>query len=109
MICVSDFFVISKKVYEEKISDLPLVPDGNHEDADMCPMLHACFADTTIVVVAEDTDVSVLMVLAYCIEKHLGKGYFKIDHEKDVDTGKVVDCLGKDVSKNFPSIHVADI
>ena len=50
----------------------------------------------------------ILMVLAYCIEKHLGKGSFKIDHEKYVDIGKVVDCLGEDVSKNFPSIHVAD-
>ena len=51
----------------------------------------------------------ILMVLAHCIEKHLGKGSFKIDHEKYVDIGKVVDCLGEDVSKNFQSIHVPDI
>ena len=74
------------------------MPDCNYEDADTCPMLHACFADTAIVNVAEDTDVSVLMVLAYCIEKHFGKGYFKIDHKKYVDNGKVVDCLGEDKS-----------
>ena len=29
MICVSDFFVISKRVYEEKISDLPLDSGSN--------------------------------------------------------------------------------
>lgn len=61
--------------------------------------------DTNIVVVAKDTDVFVLMVLAYCVEKPTGKWFSKIDHEKYVDIGKVVGYLGEDISKNLAAVH----
>ncbi len=79
--------------------------DCNHEDTDKRLVLHACLINTNVVVVAKDTDVFVLMVYAYCIEKPSKKWFLKIGHEKYVDIRKVVDYLGEEISKNLPSIH----
>ena len=79
--------------------------DCNHEEADTRLILHVCLADTNIVVVAKDTDVFVLMVFAYCVEKPSGKWFLKINHEKYIDIGKIVDYLGEDVYRNLPAIH----
>ena len=81
--------------------------DCNHKEAGTRLILHACLADINIVVVAKDTDVFVLMVFAYCVEKPSGKWFLKIDHEEYIDIGNVVDYLGEDVSRNLPAIHAA--
>ena len=36
----------------------------NHEEADICYILHACLEDTNVVIVTKDTDILVLMVYA---------------------------------------------
>ena len=66
----------------------------NHEGADTRLIFHACLQDTNAVVVAKGTDVFVLIVYAYYVQKPTHKWYMKIDHDKYVDIDKVVDYLG---------------
>ena len=77
----------------------------NHEEADTRLNLHACLQDTNVVVVAKDTDVFVLMVYAYCVQKPAHKWYMKIDHDKYVDIDKVVDYLGEEIATKLSEIH----
>ena len=81
----------------------------NHEEADTRLILHACLQDTNVVVVAKDTDIFVLMVYAYCVQKPAHKWYIKIDHNKYVDIDKVVDYLGEEIATKLPAIHALTV
>ena len=66
----------------------------NYDEADTRVVLHAYLKDTSCVVVSKDTDVFVLMVLA-----------FAIDHNKYINIGNVVKYLGNDLALKLSHNH----
>ncbi len=104
-ICVPLLFTDKEETWKITRDSATMLFQCNHEDADTRLILHACLEDTNVVIVAKDTDVFILMVYAYCMERPKAKWYMKIDHDRFIDIEKVVKFLGDTVSKQLPAIH----
>ena len=79
--------------------------ENNHEEADTSMVLHALYKNTNVVIVSKDTDVLILLVYMHALKNITSKWCMKIDNEKFIDRGKIVEYYGKDVILKLPDIH----
>ena len=79
--------------------------DCNHDEADTRLVLLALQQQTDVIIVAKDTDVLVLLVLAYKKYHVRHKWYFKYDAEKYADVGAICDFLEEVVCLALPAFH----
>ena len=79
------------------------------EESDTRWILHACFSDTNIVVVAKDADEMILLVYAYTIAMPTSEWFLKVDLEKCVNIGKLYNYLGDKLSAYLPCIHAISV
>ena len=77
----------------------------NNEEADTGAVLHACLKDTNRVVVSDDTNVFVLMVFAFAFKNMKPSWSMKIDHNKCINTVKVVNYFGNNLALKLLHIH----
>ena len=77
----------------------------NNEEADAGAVLHACLKDTNRVVVSDDTNVFVLMVFAFAFKNMKPSWSMKIDHNKCINTVKVVNYFGNNLALKLLHIH----
>ena len=55
-------------------------------------------------IVSKDTDVLILLVYSYALRNTTSKWCIRIDNEKFIDKGKIVEFFGKDVILKLPYI-----
>ena len=82
-----------------------LQQNSDQEEADTRLRLLALQKQTDAIIVAQDTDVSVLLVWAYKKYHVRHKWYFKYDAEKYADVGAICDFLEEDVCLALPAFH----
>ena len=78
--------------------------ENNHEEADIRMILQAIYKNTNAVIVSKDTDVLNLLVYMYALKNITSKLCMKIDNEKFIDVGKIVEYYGKDAILKLPHI-----
>ena len=83
-------------------SSVTKVFECSHEEANTVMIFHTLQQKTNVVVCSKDTDVLVLMVFAYALNKINEKWKMKIDSNKFANRSKTVEYLGTDVAKKLP-------
>ena len=113
-LCADDFVQISPLpilVNNENIifkisSSATKAFECNHEEGDTRIIIfHALQQKTNVVVCSKDTDVLVLIVFAYALNKINEKQVMKIESRKCINIRKIVEYLGIDVATKLPQIH----
>ena len=109
-ICADDFvqssplsILVNNEDETFKISSsVTKVFECSHEEANTVMIFHTLQQKTNVVVCSKDTDVLVLMVFAYALNKINEKWKMKIDSNKFANRSKTVEYLGTDVAKKLP-------
>ena len=69
--------------------------------------LYALYNNTNAVIVSKDTDLLILIVYMYALKNITSKWCIKIDNEKLIDVGKIVEYYGKDIKDiHVPKLHL---
>ena len=91
----------SKNVYQS----LNTLPNCNHHEADTRIILHALNSEDEIIVVANDTDVLILLVYAYALHRLSRQWKMKVDTNRYIEITTIGEYYGRDVCLVFAAYH----
>ena len=77
----------------------------NPHEADTRIILHALNSEDEVIVVANDTDVLILLVYAYALHRLSRQWKIKVDTNRYIDIKTIVENYGLDVCLVFPAYH----
>ena len=77
----------------------------NHEEADTRIVLHALEEDTDVVIVANDTDVFILLLYAMTFKRNSCKWYTSFYTNEYIDLGKVYESYGYEICRYLSQFH----
>ena len=100
-------FIVTEgdNTYRVERNGCELIYRCNHEEADTRLVLHASMEAADVAIVSKDTDVLILLILAYSKLSVCKTWLFKYNHDKYADIGVICQFLGNDLCQALPAIH----